>query len=173
MAELKRIPKSSASEALEKALRYRMLNEPLPAESICRDVLAVDPGNQEALVNLLLALTDQFDESFVTALDKVEEVLQQIRGEYERAYYEGIMHERWATAQLARNIPANFAADWYRRAMRCYEQAEKLSRPGDPDAILRWNRCARYLERHQVSDQPDVGMNYDVDSQFGDDVPLR
>ena len=35
--------------ALEKALRYRLLNEPVEAESICRDVLEVDPDNQAAL----------------------------------------------------------------------------------------------------------------------------
>ena len=31
---------------MEKALRYRLLNEPLQAESVCRDVLACDPDNQ-------------------------------------------------------------------------------------------------------------------------------
>jgi hypothetical protein len=60
MLELKRIPPSAVQPALEKALRYRLLSEPGEAESICRDVLAVDPDNQEALVTLLLALTDQF-----------------------------------------------------------------------------------------------------------------
>ena len=37
-----------------------LLNEPAQAESICKDVLAVDPENQAAVVMLLLALTDQF-----------------------------------------------------------------------------------------------------------------
>jgi hypothetical protein len=36
------------------------LNEPLEAESICRDVLEIEPDHQEALAALLLALTDQF-----------------------------------------------------------------------------------------------------------------
>ena len=47
---------------LEKALRYRLLNEPLEAESICLDVLQAEPANQEALVTLVLARTDLFDE---------------------------------------------------------------------------------------------------------------
>ena len=61
MPELKRISKDAVPAALEKALRYRLLNEPLESESICRDVLATDSKNQEALVTLLLALTDQFE----------------------------------------------------------------------------------------------------------------
>jgi len=45
---------------LTKAERYRLLNEPEEAESICRDILDVDPTHEAALVNFLLALTDQF-----------------------------------------------------------------------------------------------------------------
>ena len=59
--ELKTLSPEAVPAALEKAERYRLLNEPGEAESICRDALEVDPDNQEALVTLLLALTDQFD----------------------------------------------------------------------------------------------------------------
>ena len=38
--------------ALSKAERYRFLNEPWQAESICRDVLAIDPNNVLALTVL-------------------------------------------------------------------------------------------------------------------------
>ena len=31
-------------------MRYRLLNDPEQAESICLDILEVEPGNQEALV---------------------------------------------------------------------------------------------------------------------------
>ena len=54
MRELKPISTAAVPAALEKALRYRLLNEPAEAESICRDVLLADPGNQEALVTLVL-----------------------------------------------------------------------------------------------------------------------
>ena len=60
MFELKPIEKGSIPRAIEKAERYRLLNEPVEAESICRDILDVDPENQKALVVLLLAITDQF-----------------------------------------------------------------------------------------------------------------
>ena len=66
MSELKPISKDSIDAVLEKAVRYRLLNEPSSADSICRDVLDIDPQNQQALVGLILALTDQFgDESYV------------------------------------------------------------------------------------------------------------
>jgi hypothetical protein len=32
--------------------------------------------------------------------------------------------------------------------MRCYEEAEGQRPAGNPEAILRWNACARLIERH-------------------------
>ncbi|MGD1095321.1 MAG: hypothetical protein ABSB35_25425, partial [Bryobacteraceae bacterium] len=61
--ELMPISQEGIPGALSKAERYRSLNEPWQAESICRDVLAVDPTNQAALILLVLSLTDQFDRS--------------------------------------------------------------------------------------------------------------
>ena len=45
--------------ALEKAERYRLLNEPILAESICLDILDADPQNAKAVVTMLLAITDR------------------------------------------------------------------------------------------------------------------
>ncbi len=59
MYKLKTISKEAVPQALEKAERYRLLNEPGLAESICQDVLLVDPHNQKAIVMLILALTDR------------------------------------------------------------------------------------------------------------------
>ena len=56
MFELKRLSNDAIPAALERAERYRLLNEPFDAESICEDVLVVDPANQAAQVMLLLAL---------------------------------------------------------------------------------------------------------------------
>ena len=58
--QLKTISRQAIPEATAKADWYRLLNEPGEAESICRDVLAVDPGDQTALRLLGLAITDQF-----------------------------------------------------------------------------------------------------------------
>ena len=172
MAELKRIAPGGVAAALDKAVRYRLLNEPREAESICRDVLDVDPANQEALVTLLLALTDQFDHEFADALNSAKEVLARIQGEYEQAYYEGIIHERWAKAQIARRLPGESALGWLRKAMQCYATAERLCTSDDPDAILRWNTCARMIERHDV--QAGVtSSTHDVETHFGDEVPPR
>ena len=100
--ELKPISHEGIPEALEKVERYRLLNEPAQAESICLDVLRIDPENQKALIMLLLALTDQF--GIGVMLSKAREVLPKIRGEYERAYYEGIVWERLAHSQLRAQI---------------------------------------------------------------------
>jgi hypothetical protein len=55
------IPRGDPRRA-SKAERYRFLNESWQAESICRDVLAIDPDNPAALVLLVLSLTDQFEQ---------------------------------------------------------------------------------------------------------------
>src|SRR5712664_433657 len=56
----KPISAESIPEALAKVERYRLLNEPSLAESICLDILAIVPRHQQALISLLLARTDQF-----------------------------------------------------------------------------------------------------------------
>ena len=143
--ELKPISHAGIGEALEKIERYRLLNEPALAESICQDILRVEPNNQQALVMLLLALTDQFEQGISPA--KARELLPRLQGDYEQAYYAGIVWERSAHAQLRRRSPnsAFTAYDGFRRAMDCYENAEAIRPPGNDDALLRWNTCARIL----------------------------
>jgi len=150
MPELKPLSRQAISRALEKAERYRLLNEPVEAESICLDVLATDPGSQPARIMLLLALTEQFEEGAAGAATRAQEVLKDLRDEYERAYYSGIVCERRAKAQLKRGGPGSgyTAYEGFREAMSFYEKAEKIRPSGNDDAVLRWNTCARILERH-------------------------
>jgi hypothetical protein len=149
--ELKILSSEAVPRALEKAQLYRLLNEPGEAESICLDALRIDPENREALVTLLLALTDQFDTSAPSAVGDARSIVEQIRDEYERAYYTGIIHERRAKAQLRQRAPGcgPRAYEWLREAMTWYERAEAMRPPGNDDAILRWNACARLIMRDQ------------------------
>jgi hypothetical protein len=146
--ELKPISRAAVGEALEKASRYRLLNEPALAESICMDVLEVEPENQRALVTLLLAITDQFGHG--AAAVKARELLPRLKSAYEQSYYAGIIWERSAHAQLRKGAPTgSFSAyDAFIQAMRCYDNAIELQPPGNDDAILRWNTCARILMRN-------------------------
>jgi hypothetical protein len=150
MPELKPLSRESIPRALEKAERYRLLNEPVDAESICQDVLAVDPQNQQALVMLVLARTDQFGDERGDDVGQAEEALAGLKDAYARAYYEGIIFERRAKAQLKRGTPGSgyVAYQSLQRAMRCYEQAEAVRPSGNDDALLRWNACSRILKRH-------------------------
>lgn len=154
---LKPITPDGIAGALAKAERYRLLNDPEGAESICLDVLDVDPANQRALVMLLLARTDQIEYTLGTGVAKAREVLPRLEAEYERAYYAGLICERRGQAQLrSTTIGASIAAyDWFVEAMECYERAERLRPPGNDDALLRWNACARALNDHpQVRPRP-------------------
>jgi len=173
MLEPKPIAASAVPAALEKALRYRLLNEPLEAESICRDILAVDPDNEAALVTMLLALTDQFEKRFTDSLMSAKQLLSRLASDYDQAYYEGIIHERWAKAQLARGLPDETAVHWLREALRCYERAARLCPPDDPDATLRWNTCVRLLERHSRAAPHADSMTHNVEAAFGDDTATR
>ncbi len=157
MFELKPLNRASIPAALEKAMRYRLLNEPLQAESICLDVLEVDPENQEALITLLLALTDQFEQNLRTSFRQARGVLGRLEEDYSRRYYDGIICERRAKAHQKRGGPgaSHVTYEWFRQAMERFEQAAELSPPGNDDAILRWNTCARILMRHpQLKPEP-------------------
>src|ERR1700688_3667646 len=103
--ELKPISKAGIQEALEKAERYRLLNEPSLAESIFLDVLEADPQNHSALVMLLLALTDQFGHGHGHGPHKAREILPRLKSEYEKQYYAGIVWERLAHAQPRQDPP--------------------------------------------------------------------
>lgn|ERR1700682_2053550 len=141
--ELKPISHHGVAEALEKVERYRLLNEPSLAESICLDVLHIEPGNQRALLLMLLSLTDQFSNGVDP--ERAQEILPKLKNDYERAYYEGIIYERQAFALLRQGSPDS--QDPFRKAMACYERAEHLRPTRNDDAILRWNTCARVLMR--------------------------
>jgi tetratricopeptide (TPR) repeat protein len=157
--ELKPLSRTAIPAALERAHLYRLLNEPWQAESICEDVLRIDPRNQTALLTLLLAMTDQFETQISTT--RTRDVLSAINGEYERAYYEGIVLERAARARMRQGLPgACFKAyEEFSQAMRWYERAEVLRPSGNDDALLRWNTCARTLaSNHDLRPRPEEAL---------------
>jgi len=141
--ELKSISIESIPEALAKVERYRLLNEPVLAESICLDILAIVPDHQQALISLLLARTDQFP---TVNARTAQEVLLQIKGDYEQQYYAGIIWERLGNARIRRGAEGGASAyHVLREAMTHYERAIDFAPPGNDDAVLRWNTCARMI----------------------------
>ncbi len=153
MPDLKSLSKDAIPAALEKAERYRLLNEPGEAESICLDILATEPDNQQAIITLLLELTDRFSKGYGVSETRVDQLLGQISGEYERSYYAGILAERRAKAKLAQGTPGanHYAYDELCEAMRQFEKAEKLRPAGNDDALLRWNTCARMMAKNKLA----------------------
>ena len=152
MPELKSLSEDAIPAALEKAERYRWLNEPAEAESICLDILATDPENQSALITLLLALSDRFSKGYGVSDTRANQLLGRITGEYERAYYAGILAERRAKAKLGQGHPGagHHAYEELCEAMRQFEKAEKIRPPGNDDALLRWNTCARLMAKNKL-----------------------
>ena len=143
--ELKSISVQSIPEALAKVERYRLLNEPKLAESICLDILAIVPDHQQALISLLLSRTDQFH--LQVPPNAAQEVLAKIKGDYEQAYYAGLVWERVGHARIREGGTGGGASAYHalREAMAHYERAIDFASPGNDDAILRWNTCARVI----------------------------
>jgi tetratricopeptide (TPR) repeat protein len=153
--ELKVLSAAAIPAALERAERYRLLNEPTQAESICLDILEVDPKNQSALILLLLSLTDQFDESG-SPVERALAVLPRFESEYHRKYYEGVIYERQARARLHRTAPGGATTAYYllRQAMDCYDAAENIRPSGNDESLLRWNTCARTIMSGNLQPSP-------------------
>src|ERR1700694_4353650 len=150
MFALKPISPASVAGALAKAERYRLLNEPSEAESICRDILEVEPANQPALISLILALTDQIPQD-ASAFANALATTTRLEAPYDRAYYAGIAWERRAKAYyygIGRSSH-HYAYEWIVKALELFEEAERHRAPGNDDAILRWNACVRFLARHK------------------------
>jgi hypothetical protein len=153
MTELKKLSAAAIPAALVKAERYRLLNEPEQAESICEDVLAIEPGNAEATAMLILALTDQLAGGSPDrghALARAQALAGTVASDYHRAYFRGLIAERRARALIARGGAGSRAAagEWLRDAMQRFAEAEPLRPADDEAAILRWNACARLIARH-------------------------
>ena len=150
MFDLKRLSTAAIPAALQKAERYRLLNEPEEAQSICEDVLRADPANFEAVRTLILALTDSFPHHDPNNVSRAQELVARLPSEYERAYFAGLVAERRARTLLNRGGPGRAlpAGDLLREAMRAFERAEQVKPADNDDALLRWNACARLFERH-------------------------
>ena len=107
MFDLKLLSTGAIPAALAQAQRYRLLNEPAEAESICLDILRVDPGNEDALVTLVLSYTDEFREGTIARVAaEADKAVQRIQDEYKRWYYSGIIRERRGIPWCARFYPS-------------------------------------------------------------------
>ena len=158
MAELRAIHVDAVERAIGKAERYRLLNEPREAASICEDVLAVDGDNAQARQILLLAITDQFDGRNRDLLEHARSLHPQLTDPFEQLYHAGVIAERWGKSMLDAGLSKAKALEFLNDAMVLFDKAEELSPPGNDDAILRWNTCVRLIERDGL-EQP----QYDAD----------
>lgn len=158
--ELKQIAPDGVEAAIRRAEHYRLLNQPVQARSICHDVLAVEPGNERALVALLLAITDDFTTG-TASVNEAKEQANKLTDDYQRHYYHGIIAEREARALLTKSHSAAFAYDGFREAMEWFEKAAEIRPEGNDDALLRWNSCVRTIRDHNLRPRqpdPELGL---------------
>lgn len=176
MTPFKKISAESIPRAIAKAERYRLLNEPRCAESICRDVLEADPGCQAGLKILILAITDQFSQvsdrrGMRDRKEEAESLLTRLPDAYSQRYYAGVVYERWAKGLHSIKTDPQSVHELLVRAMQEYESAAEVADSGNEDAILRWNTCARIIDRYalgETGDEPE--RDHEV---FDDEVPFR
>ena len=151
MIELEALSKEAVPSALEMAKQYRQLSDPEEAESICLDILEACPENQEALITLILALTDRFSGNEISdSYRKAIEIVENLDSQYCKHYYTGIVFERRAKYHFRTGTPGSgsVAYSWYKKAMDSYESALTSCDPDNQDALLRWNSCARFINNH-------------------------
>ena len=158
--ELKSISRGGLEAAIDRAEHYRLLNQPVQSQSICHDVLAVDPDNQRALVVLVLAMTDEL-KSGASSAGEARVHANRLADEYQRSYYHGIISERQARALLTKGPAAAFAYNDFRDAMEWFEKAASIRPEGNDDAILRWNSCVRTIRDGGLrprDPEPEIGL---------------
>jgi tetratricopeptide (TPR) repeat protein len=164
--ELKPLTSKNLSAAVELAKHYRDLNQPEEAESICRDVLAVAPENEDAWRTLGLALTDQFPSKWMTLFDEAQASFERLSSDYERVHYSGITWERYAKAQLESGRSRN-AIHAFEEALESFEEAEKLGPKDLPNPIVHYNRCVRALTTHPELVRASLAP-HEPEYEFGD-----
>ncbi len=113
--KLKPISRAGINEAIAKVELYRNLNEPGEAESICRDILALDPNHQEALRLLGLAITDQFKGASSDRYAEAPAPLSSLTNDYERAYYCGIAPRAKSESAASRGASTTHRHTYVRR----------------------------------------------------------
>jgi hypothetical protein len=144
------LSKDSIPDALKKAERYRLLGEPDEAESVCLDILQVDPDNQDARVDLILAISDQFGRERRPRVDLAMKVVGELTDDYQRQYYEAVVLEREARAHIDLDTPPVLVFLRYCEAMDKFAAAASIRPAGDDSAVIRWNACVRAIRRRQM-----------------------
>ncbi len=165
------ISAGGVNRAIEKAERYRALNEPREAESIARDVLASEPTSVRAQTLLILAISDQVADGATSRAPDALAALDAVKDEYRRTYYHGVIVERQAKGLIKLGKTGARAYALLREAMGLYENAEKLSPESNDDAILRWNACARRINNDDRLTEGRVEQDYE--SIIDEDMPMR
>jgi hypothetical protein len=160
MFELKDLHRESIPNAVERAKHYRLLNDPWQAESICRDILKVDADNEDAILILLLSLTDQFGTKThkIPSTRESYELAKRLGSKRNQLYYRGLIEEHLGKAALIRDTPRvkYIAYEHYRNAMDWYTDASKFEEEDNDESILRWNACVRAIRDFKLESAPDV-----------------
>jgi len=147
---------SAVKKALKKAKQYRSLLEPEIAESICLDVLNIDPDNQSVLVVYILALLDQVSRTEnQSQIKTIERTIDTLKSKYKRYYYSGLLNERRARHLLTQAMSHSFAYDYFIEALEAYQQAIDRCPEKNDEAILRWNSCIRTIEKEKLKPRRD------------------
>jgi tetratricopeptide (TPR) repeat protein len=154
--KLHNIHAGAIESAIDKAEQYRSLLEPEIAESICLDILHIDPNNQKALVIYILALTDQVNQmEKQSQIKTIQRSIDKLESEYQRLYYTGLLNERRARFMVTQPMSHSFAYDYFYEALQAYKQATDIRPEHNDEAILRWNSCIRTIEKQKLQPRKD------------------
>jgi hypothetical protein len=93
-------------------------------------------------------MSDRFGKDYAVGDTHINDFVARLTDPYEKAYYTGIVYERRAKATLEKG--GLQAYELFTTAMDWFEKAEQIRPAGNDDAILRWNGCARIINRNRL-----------------------
>lgn len=116
-------------------------------ESICQDVLSLDPTNQEAVELLFRSRVSLLSKGLPRGVERAQELVPQFDGDFEKAFFSGLLRENQARYLLDRRgrQASSVAYNWFRHAMDDFEEANRQDSTRI-EATLHWNACLRTLQ---------------------------
>ena len=129
-----------------------MLNEPGEAESICLDILETDPENQPALITLLLALTDRFSKGYGVSDTQANHCSRGSRANTSAPTTRGFWPSAGPRRNSRRDTPGPvITPTMIVRSDAAVREGRNVRPPGNDDALLRWNTCARMMAKNKLA----------------------
>ena len=134
-------------------------------ESICLDILELDPNHRSTLDLLLRCRIELLKKGLPQSVARAQELIPQLDSDFDQAFYSGMIREAQARYLLEKRgrATSGVAYSWFRHAMDDFAAASNLD-AGRVEPKLHWNACLRTLENNpQCVPPPEDGEDHGIE----------